>query len=172
MLLRSGTGSWPPKRVVDVHNSEQRARNMRAVRSRNTSPELVVRKILFSRGFRFRLHVRSLPGAPDIVLPKHRAVVFVHGCFWHGHDCYLFKTPQTRTDFWLGKIAANRDRDARHVELLRTAGWRVFQVWECALRGPLRCTHDEIGEALAEWMLGTHTGIDNVELRHRSTTTT
>lgn len=150
--------------MADVHSPEQRALNMRAVRSRNTSPEILVRKILFARGFRFRLHVRALPGIPDIVLAKHRAVIFVHGCFWHGHDCHLFKTPQTRTDFWMGKIAGNRERDARHAEALAASGWRVLTVWECSLRGPLRNSPEQTGNSLAEWLT---TGRAADELRHR-----
>jgi len=153
--------------VTDVHTPEQRARNMRAVRSRNTSPEILVRKILFAAGFRFRLHVRSLPGVPDIVLPKHRAVVFVHGCFWHGHDCYLFKTPKTRTEFWMDKIAGNRQRDARHAEVLVADGWRLLTVWECAMRGPLRHSASETGNALAAWLSAGGEGSVTGELRHR-----
>ncbi|WLI87847.1 very short patch repair endonuclease [Massilia sp. R2A-15] len=135
--------------MTDVHTPERRSKNMRAVRSKNTSPELLVRKLLFARGLRFRLHVASLPGAPDIVLPKYRTVIFVHGCFWHGHDCYLFKLPQTRTDFWQSKIKANSERDLRNAETLRLAGWRVLTVWECALRGRLRQDKDELGDRLA-----------------------
>ena len=153
--------------MADVHTTEQRARNMRAVRSRNTDPEITVRKILFASGFRFRLHVRTLPGVPDIVLPKHRAVIFVHGCFWHGHDCHLFKIPQTRTDFWMGKIAGNRERDLRHGALLRSAGWRVMTVWECAVRGRLRHAPDEVGDILSAWLTVGQGGAAADELRHR-----
>lgn len=135
--------------MTDVHTPERRSKNMQAVRSKNTSPELLIRKLLFARGFRFRLHVGSLPGAPDIVLPKYRTVIFVHGCFWHGHDCYLFKLPQTRTDFWQAKIKANSERDLRNAETLRLAGWRVLSVWECALKGRLRQVKDELGDRLA-----------------------
>jgi DNA mismatch endonuclease, patch repair protein len=135
--------------MTDVHTPEGRSKNMRAVRSKNTSPELLIRKLLFARGFRFRLHVGSLPGVPDIVLPKYRTVIFVHGCFWHGHDCYLFKLPQTRTDFWKTKIDANSARDMRNTATLRLAGWRVLSVWECALKGRLRQDKDELGDRLA-----------------------
>jgi DNA mismatch endonuclease (patch repair protein) len=153
--------------MADVHTPEQRARNMRAVRNRDTDPEIVVRKILFAGGFRFRLHVRALPGVPDIVLPKHRAVIFVNGCFWHGHDCHLFKTPKTRTEFWMGKIDGNRARDGRNTQALAEAGWRVLTVWECAVRGRLRHTPYETGDALAAWLTAGQGGTAVGELRHR-----
>lgn len=107
---------------------------MRAIRSANTRPELLVRKILHAAGFRFRLHVTGLPGKPDIVLPKHRTVIFVHGCFWHGHSCRYFKLPQTRQDFWLAKITANQTRDRIVSEKLTALGWDVILIWECATR--------------------------------------
>lgn len=152
--------------MADVHSPEQRARNMSAVRSKNTSPEILVRKILFARGFRFRLHVRTLPGVPDIVLPRYRTVIFVHGCFWHGHDCYLFKTPRTRADFWMSKIAGNRVRDERNALSLATEGWRVLTIWECALRGPFRRTPDETGDILCALLRCEHSQPAIAELRH------
>src|SRR5689334_13526787 len=103
--------------MADVHTPEARSRNMRAVRDRNTKPETIVRKMLHSRGFRYRLHVRTLPGTPDLVLPKYRAVIFVHGCFWHGHDCYLFRMPTSRRDFWEAKIGSNKRRDAQSLHM-------------------------------------------------------
>ena len=108
---------------------------MAAVRSRDTAPEVRVRKALHRLGFRYRTHVAGLPGKPDIVLRKYRAVILVHGCFWHGHDCRLFQRPATRQDFWDAKIRRNRERDAEVREALRAAGWRCLTVWECALRG-------------------------------------
>ncbi|MGG5283850.1 very short patch repair endonuclease [Pseudomonas viridiflava] len=105
---------------------------MRAVKRSNTKPELVVRKLLHSLGLRFRLHVAGLPGTPDILLPKHRTVVFVHGCFWHRHpNCRYASTPKTNHDFWTLKFSANVQRDAKKEELLRSLGWRVLIVWEC-----------------------------------------
>lgn len=140
---------------------------MQAIRGKNTGPELLLRKLLFSHGFRYRLHVSSLPGTPDIVLPKHRTVIFMHGCFWHGHDCYMFILPQTRRDFWTTKISATQQRDQRDIYALRHAGWHVICVWECALRGRLKWDVDVLGDHLAA--LITHGAADMacVDIRHR-----
>jgi len=117
---------------MDRMTPEARSRLMSKIRGRHTGPERMVRKILHGMGLRFRLHGRDLPGTPDIVLPRWRTVVFVHGCFWHGHKgCRDAVVPKTRTDFWLAKITGNHKRDARNAKLLRKAGWRVVNVWEC-----------------------------------------
>lgn len=110
---------------------EQRSRNMAAVKNKNTVPELTVRKTLHRLGYRFRLHRRDLPGNPDIVLPRHRAVVFVHGCFWHGHNCRRGARPATRIEFWNAKLDRNLERDKENVKLLKALGWRVLVIWEC-----------------------------------------
>lgn len=123
---------------MDVLTPEQRQRNMSRIRGRDTKPEMLLRRGLHAAGLRFRLHVRNLPGRPDVVLPRHHAVVLVHGCFWHGHDCTLFKLPATRSQFWADKIATNRSRDERDLAALLKAGWRVLTVWECSLKGPGR----------------------------------
>jgi DNA mismatch endonuclease (patch repair protein) len=123
---------------MDVLTEAQRRLNMSRVRRRDTKPEMLLRRLLYGAGFRYRCDVGTLPGRPDIVMASRRAVIFVHGCFWHGHDCALFKTPKTRTEFWIAKISKNRERDKRAVEELRLSGWRVLMVWECALRGPGR----------------------------------
>ena len=114
--------------------SAARSRNMAAIRSKNTRPEIIIRKHLHRRGFRFRVHA-AIPGKPDIVFPKHNALIFVNGCFWHGHDCRFFKLPKTRREFWERKISENRKRDDRVVAELKAEGWRQLIVWECALRG-------------------------------------
>jgi DNA mismatch endonuclease (patch repair protein) len=120
---------------VDKLTPEQRSRHMRGIRQRNTTPEVAVRKLLHSLGFRYRLNDRSLPGSPDIVFRKRRKVIFVHGCFWHGHyDCKLATLPKSRTQFWLDKFAANRERDARVADDLTQSGWNVLTVWQCQLR--------------------------------------
>jgi DNA mismatch endonuclease (patch repair protein) len=120
--------------MTDVHDRATRSRNMAAVRGKNTKPELLIRKGLFREGFRFRLHDRWLPGRPDIVLPKHKAVIQIHGCFWHGHDCELFRWPASRESFWRAKIGQNQVRDEVSGTELGDMGWRVLTIWECALR--------------------------------------
>jgi DNA mismatch endonuclease (patch repair protein) len=108
---------------------------MSGIRGKDTKPEMLIRRALHARGFRFRLHDRRLPGRPDLVLPKYQTVIFVHGCFWHGHNCHLFKWPQTRLEFWRKKIEANKARDVQTLKTLRDAGWQTIEVWECALKG-------------------------------------
>jgi DNA mismatch endonuclease (patch repair protein) len=125
---------------------------MSGIRAKNTKPELILRSGLHRRGFRFRLHDRALPGKPDMVFPGRRAVIFAHGCFWHGHDCDLFRWPQTREEFWRTKIARNREVDARADAALAAAGWRRGVVWECALRGKHRMNLEELLNRLAEWL--------------------
>lgn len=121
--------------MTDVHTPEQRSRNMAAIRSTNTKPEMRVRSALHALGFRFRLHRKDLPGRPDIVLPKHRTVVFVHGCFWHCHRCkYGSVVPATRADFWAAKRQGNVARDRASAAALRRMGWRVAVLWECEVR--------------------------------------
>ncbi len=122
----------------DVHSPGVRSYNMSRIRGRDTKPELLIRRGLHARGLRFRLHRRDLPGRPDLVFPARHAVILIHGCFWHGHDCPMFHLPATRREFWTAKIAANCERDARASAALAAAGWRQLVVWECALRGPAR----------------------------------
>jgi|SRR5579863_1593378 len=121
--------------MSDVHSARVRSYNMSRIKSKNTKPELVIRKLLHSAGFRFRLHASDLPGKPDIVLKKYGTVVFVHGCFWHGHEhCRYFVVPKTRTKWWLNKINVNRANDREAMEKLQDAGWNVLVLWECELR--------------------------------------
>lgn len=138
--------------MVDVVTAEVRSRMMSGIRGTNTKPEILLRKGLHALGFRFRLHDRSLPGKPDIVLPRYKAVIFAHGCFWHGHDCHLFKWPSTRPEFWQAKIARNRAVDERTEVALSEAGWRQAIVWECALKGKTRLPLEEVLLACAEWL--------------------
>ncbi len=130
---------------------------MSGIRAENTIPEMRVRRGLHAKGFRFRLHCRELPGKPDLVFPKYRAVIFVHGCFWHGHECALFKWPKTREDFWKEKIEQNRIRDLAVIDELARQGWRVLLVWECALKGKGRRLIDEVVDSCAEWLLSSST---------------
>ena len=129
---------------MDVLTPEQRHRNMSRIRGRDTKPEMLVRRGLHRQGLRFRLHVKALPGCPDLVFSGRKVVIFINGCFWHGHGCHLCKVPKTRTEFWTAKIAANVARDIDSVLKLRELGWRVLTVWECALRGALRMTEPEL----------------------------
>ncbi|EDK4785267.1 very short patch repair endonuclease [Salmonella enterica] len=139
--------------MADVVDAATRSRMMSGIRGRNTKPEILVRSLLHREGFRFRLHVRELPGKPDIVLPKYRAAIFVHGCFWHGHDCPLYRLPGTRPDFWRNKIDRNRASDRRARDALLAAGWRVAVVWECALRGA-GTDPGQVAQRLAVWLRG------------------
>ena len=120
-----------------LHNvSEQRSRNMSAIKSKNTKPEIAVRKLLHSLGYRFRLHRKDLPGSPDIVLPKYKTVIFVHGCFWHRHEnCKYASTPKTRKEFWEKKFRENINRDNLNQANLALKGWKIIIIWECQLKG-------------------------------------
>ena len=120
--------------MADVFSKSKRSEIMSRIRGKDTGPEMVIRKALFANGFRYRLHVKNLPGKPDIVLPKYNAVVIVDGCFWHGHkNCKFFRMPKSRISFWRKKIDANRARDVKNRRKLRRLGWNVIQVWECQL---------------------------------------
>lgn len=134
---------------------------MSGIRGKNTKPELLIRKALHARGFRYRLHC-DLPGKPDICLPKHRAVIFVHGCFWHGHGCHLFKWPSTRPEFWREKIRRNSEVDAAAETRLLADGWRVAVVWECALKGRERLAFDSVVDSITSWLSG---GEDSLVVR-------
>ena len=121
--------------MTDTLTPAERSKCMAAVHSRNTKPEMCVRKFLFAKGLRYRLHSRKLPGTPDLVFPKYKAVIFVNGCFWHGHrDCRQARLPKSNVQFWETKIARNKARDRQTIESLEAQGWRVFVVWECQLR--------------------------------------
>jgi DNA mismatch endonuclease (patch repair protein) len=146
--------------MTDVVDAATRSQMMSGIRGKNTKPEVRIRSLLHRRGFRFRLHVRDLPGRPDIVLPRYRAIVLVHGCFWHGHTCPLFKLPATRRAFWHAKIRANRLNDKRASASLKKAGWRVATVWECAMKGRRRLDDTVLGRRLDDWLRGTARRLD------------
>ena len=133
---------------------------MSGIRSKDTRHEVLIRKALHAAGFRYRLHRRDIPGTPDIALPKYRAAVFVHGCFWHGHDCHLFKQPSTRPEFWLAKITRNRNRDSEVRTALLDARWRRLTVWDCAFRGKAKLDFDDLIGEIAGWIVGDATGRD------------
>jgi DNA mismatch endonuclease, patch repair protein len=121
--------------MTDVHTPEIRSYNMSRIRNKDTKPELIVRKHLFNKGFRYRLHDKKLPGKPDIVLPKHKTAIFIHGCFWHGHEgCRYFVIPKTRTEWWLNKIKTNISNDLTNLDILKKEGWKICVIWECELK--------------------------------------
>lgn len=138
----------------DVVDAATRSRMMAAIKGRDTKPEMTVRRGLHRRGFRFRLHDRALPGRPDLILPRHRAVILVHGCFWHGHDCPFFRWPKSRPEFWRAKIGANIERDRKVRTALTEAGWRVLTIWECAFRGKTLEQHEAALDGAAAWLSG------------------
>ena len=137
--------------MADIVDTATRSRMMSGIRGKDTKPELIVRQFLHSHGFRYRLHLKTLPGRPDLVLPKHRAVIFVHGCYWHRHqNCRLAYNPKSREDFWQEKFRLNVKRDENAFAQLREDGWRIMTIWECALRD---CELREIGlNKVAEWI--------------------
>jgi DNA mismatch endonuclease, patch repair protein len=125
--------------MADVHSKAVRSFNMSRIKGKDTKPEMLVRKFLFSMGLRYRLHDRKLPGKPDLVFPKHGVVVFIHGCYWHGHDgCKYFVVPKTRTEWWIDKINKNKLNDINSISQLRESGWKVIIVWECQLKSNQR----------------------------------
>lgn len=125
--------------MTDVHSLEIRSFNMSRIRSIDTKPEMIVRKFLFSKGFRYRLHDKRLPGKPDIILPKFRTIIFVHGCFWHGHSgCKYFVIPKTRTEWWKSKINKNKTNDHKNIKSLRQNHWKVITIFECQLKSAKR----------------------------------
>ncbi|MHA1613595.1 MAG: very short patch repair endonuclease [Candidatus Thorarchaeota archaeon] len=140
---------------MDIFTAEQRSALMSRIRSANTKPELTIRKGLHSLGYRYSLHRKDLPGQPDLVLRKHNAVIFVHGCFWHGHDCHLFRHPKTNTEWWDRKLERNRKRDLVNIDDLEKAGWRILVVWECAMRGKYRLDTTEMFNEIITWIEST-----------------
>ena len=140
--------------MADVHSKETRSKNMAAISGKDTKAELLIRKALHRSGFRYRLHDKNLPGKPDMVFSKHKAVIFVNGCFWHRHDCHLFKWPSTRKEFWRAKIEGNRVRDIMAIEQLKLAGWRVLTIWECSLKGKSRLPEDVLISRVSSWIGG------------------
>ena len=138
--------------MVDVFSLQKRREVMASISAKNTKPELLVRKALHREGFRYRLHGKGLPGKPDLVFRGLNAVVVVNGCFWHGHDCQLFKVPATNREFWETKIKTNRARDARNKNLLLEQNWRVLIIWECSTRGKGRLKFEELIANVTNWL--------------------
>ena len=138
--------------MADVFSLQKRREVMASISAKNTKPELLIRKALHRKGFRYRLHDKCLPGKPDLVFRGFNAVVFVNGCFWHGHDCQLFKVPATNREFWETKIETNRARDARNKDILLEQNWRVLIVWECSTRGKGRLEFEELIANVTNWL--------------------
>lgn len=145
--------------MADIVDRQTRSRMMSGIRGKDTKPEMVLRRALYARGFRYRLHGKGVPGRPDLILAKHRAVIFVHGCFWHRHEgCRYATMPTTRPEFWAEKFAANVRRDRAACEALVELGWRVATIWECALRKPNQVT--TTCAALVSWLATDAPGIE------------
>lgn len=142
--------------MADIVTPEVRSRMMSGIRGKDTKPEILIRRALHQRGFRYLLHDPRLPGRPDLVLPRFRVALFINGCFWHGHDCSLFRLPKTRPEFWADKIDRNRQNDERNTEQLISMGWRVAQIWECSLRGK-NANLDAVVETVSRWLHSTRT---------------
>ncbi|CDG99792.1 very short patch repair endonuclease [Xenorhabdus bovienii] len=159
--------------MADIHNPNARSKNMRAIRSSGTSIENKVQEIIESLGIKYRKQVSSLPGKPDFVIDDYQAILFVHGCFWHGHNCHVSNIPMTRTDYWLNKINKNINRDYMVMDLLSNLGWKILILWECALRGRKKISDKEISERIEEWLCEDHlhaevdmNGISRIVLNH------
>jgi DNA mismatch endonuclease (patch repair protein) len=148
--------------MPDVVDKQTRSRMMAGIRCKDTLPERIVRRALHRDGLRYRLHYAGLPGKPDIIFPSRKAVVFIHGCFWHGHSCPLFKMPSTRPAFWSNKIGGNRNRDRVVAVALKEMGWRVIVVWECALKGKSRKPLDQVTGIIVRWV---RHGVEDLEVR-------
>jgi len=140
--------------MADIVSPEVRSRMMSGIRCKNTRPEIAIRKEMHRRGYRYRLHAKELPGKPDFIFPRFRAVVFVHGCFWHGHACPLFKLPSTRTEFWQSKIERNKANDDKASAALLASGWRIAIVWECSLKKKKENGVVTVADALQKWLDG------------------
>ena len=139
--------------MVDTLSPEQRRLCMSRIAGKNTKPELVIRKALFRQGFRYKLHDKNLPGKPDLVFPEYNAVIFIHGCFWHGHNCDLFNWPTTNTKFWRKKITGNREADLKNYNYLKKEGWYILTIWGCALKGKKKKPLNKIVKSVESWLL-------------------
>ncbi|GJQ62006.1 MAG: very short patch repair endonuclease [Melioribacteraceae bacterium] len=137
---------------MDIVSKNKRSKMMSGIKSKNTRPETLIRKALFSKGFRYRINVTQLPGKPDLVLKKHNAVIFINGCFWHLHNCHLFKWPSSRAEFWKKKITENSNRDKNNIEKLLNNGRRVLIIWECSVKGKTRLVFDDMIDEIESWL--------------------
>ena len=138
--------------MTDIVDVATRSRMMSKIKGKNTKPELLIRKALFARGFRYRLHSSKLSGKPDLVFTKYKSVIFINGCFWHGHDCHLFKWPKSNCDFWRQKIERNKIVDAQNNRSLKAIGWKVLVIWECSLKGKEKKNLNLLIDDISEWL--------------------
>ncbi|MBH9969953.1 DNA mismatch endonuclease Vsr [Commensalibacter sp. M0270] len=148
--------------MIDIVDQKTRSRLMSCIRCKNTAPEMFIRRILHSRGYRYRLHDHKLPGKPDMVFRKYNAVIFIHGCFWHGHDCHLFRMPSSRVEFWKNKIETNKKRDMNAICNLRELGWRSMIIWECAIKGKKKVSVEDLVSITDYWFRKCN---DNMQVR-------
>jgi DNA mismatch endonuclease, patch repair protein len=144
--------------MADIVDKRTRSRMMSGIKGKNTKPELTIRKGLYHRGFRYRLHLANLPGKPDMVFIGRKAVIMVNGCFWHAHNCHLFKWPSSREEFWRKKIGRNKEKDAETKQALSEKGWRILVVWECSLKGRTLLPQEKALDTIAEWLDNKHSG--------------
>lgn len=138
--------------LPEMNHISARSKNMAAIKCKNTKPELLIRKLLHRAGFRYRLYDKKLPGKPDLVLAKFRAVIFVNGCYWHGHDCYLFRIPKTNKEFWQSKISGNQSRDLSNIIGLNHLGWKVLTIWECSIKGKEKLSSGLLLRFISDWL--------------------
>lgn len=139
--------------MPDTLTPEQRHLCMSRVKGRDTKPEILIRKALHNRGFRYGLHNKKLPGKPDLVLPKYGAVIFINGCFWHQHDCHLFKWPSTNRKFWKEKLNRNKEVDERNYQKLKDKGWYILTIWECVVKGRGKLSFDKLIDQVGDWLV-------------------
>ncbi|MDE2856941.1 MAG: DNA mismatch endonuclease Vsr [Chloroflexota bacterium] len=139
--------------MTDTVSAKKRSEVMSRVGSKDTKPELLIRKGLHARGFRYRLHVKELPGKPDLVFPRYKSIIQINGCFWHGHSCDLYRFPKSNTEYWKEKIKRNVERDISNIKFLTDAGWRILIIWECAIKRKARLPMEKVLNIASEWLL-------------------
>lgn len=149
--------------MSDSQTQKIRSKNMAAVKSFNTEPEIYIRKTLFSMGFRYRLNQKNLPGKPDIVLAKYKTVIFIHGCFWHKHTCALASTPKTNVEFWINKLNSNAIRDQKNIQSLLNLGWRVIIVWQCSIKGKHRMNEQILKQTLTSFICNSNSPLIEID---------
>ena len=138
--------------MVDIVEKTKRSQMMSGIKGKNTKPEIIIRKELFKIGFRYKINDPGLPGKPDLVFPKYKAVIFINGCFWHRHNCHLFKWPSSNVEFWHKKINKTVEKDKENIQRLTLSGWRVLEIWECSIKGKTKLCLNEIIDQTVNWI--------------------